>query len=175
MDEINSSKAGGSAGSKKKSITTLILLVVLIVGLVGIYLLLSNKGKIGFGGKTPVPTASQVSEKVIAPTAATKIGSKEISKAQFRKIEGGKIFYEENGEVISVALNKEGVTLNCTNQPLNSATVIDNTQIKRIKFYTPETIVGIIPQNETVIVFTTMVGDTLTAHTIAMKTASCPQ
>ena len=48
---------------KKKNITTLILLLVLIVGLVGIYLLLS-KNKIGMGGKTPVPTASQGNEKV---------------------------------------------------------------------------------------------------------------
>ncbi|KKQ83182.1 MAG: hypothetical protein UT06_C0026G0005 [Candidatus Woesebacteria bacterium GW2011_GWA1_38_8] len=133
-------------GGKKQSFIIVVLVIVLIFGGIGIYLLLS--------GRKP---------------------AQEVSKGNFQKVEGGLIYYEEAGTVSTLPLTVDEIAVNCTDQPLATATELDYTQIKKVQVYNSETIIGKIPENEPIVVFAAMVGDALTAHTVALATASCPQ
>jgi hypothetical protein len=159
--------------SKKQGIIVLILVLVLIIGVAAIYLLLSkNKAKTG---NITTPNSQGEDAGIAKPTTTVKIGTKEVSKGNFQKIEGNVIFYEDGGEVSSLPLTTDEIAINCTDQSLATAAELDYKQIKKVKVYNPKTIIGTIPDQEPIVVFASMIGDTFKAHTIAMKTSSCPQ
>ena len=162
-------------GGKKQSFIIVVLVIVLIFGGIGIYLLLSGRKPAQV--TEDVPTIGQQRGDIgfVEPTTTVKIGTKEVSKGNFQKVEGGLIYYEEAGTVSTLPLTVDEIAVNCTDQPLATATELDYTQIKKVQVYNSETIIGKIPENEPIVVFAAMVGDALTAHTVALATASCPQ
>lgn len=164
---------GGS--DKKQKTIILILLLVLIVGVLAIFFLQNNRKTSQVGEVVPTAGPQRGDIGFVEPTTTVKIGSKEVSKGNFQKVEGGLIYYEEAGVVSTLPLTVDEIAVNCTDQPLATATELDYTQIKKVQVYNSETIVGKIPVNEPIVVFAALVEDVLTAHTVALATSSCPQ
>ena len=162
-------------GGKKQSFIIVVLVIVLILGGIGIYLLLSGRKPAQVTEVVPTVGPQRGDIGFVEPTTTVKIGSKEVSKGNFQKIEGGVIYYEDAGVVNTLPLTTDEIAVNCTDQSLDTATELDYKLIKKVKVYSSGTIIGKVPENEPIVVFAAMVGDTLTAHTIALATASCPQ
>ena len=83
--------------------------------------------------------------------------------------------YKDGTDTFQLPLSTDEIAVNCTNQPLENATELDYNQIKSVKVYNAETLIGKIPQNGYIVVFSSMVGDTLRVHSIALSASDCGQ
>ncbi len=109
------------------------------------------------------------------PDTTVTIGTKEVSRGRFEKVEGGSIFYEEEGVLTQVPLTADEVVLACTNQNLSSANVLDFDQVSVVNVVTPGEVGGRIPLNAPIVVFAQDVEGVFRAHTIAMSAAFCAE
>lgn len=159
--------------NSKQKLTVIVLVLILVAGVITGYYFLT-KGKSSNLRSTSVPV-SKTEDNAPKPTTTVKIGSKEVSKGDFQKVQDGYVYYKNSGETLSLPLTEKEVAVNCTDQSLDDAKELDYTQIKNVLLYTPETIVGKIKENEPIVVFAAWVDGTLRAHTIALKTSGCPQ
>ena len=82
---------------------------------------------------------------------------------------------KDGKDTFQLPLSTDEIAVNCTNQPLENATELDYNQIKSVKVYNAETLIGKIPQNGYIVVFSSMVGDTLRVHSIALSASDCGQ
>lgn len=156
----------------------LIVLVLLALGLGGVFL---------YQGRTqrqvsvqPQPaTAPQGPKKgeigYEEPKTTVAIGTKEVSKGTFEKVEAGNIYFVSEGVTIQLPLTVGEVVLSCTNQDLAGATELDYDQVTSVHIMNPETIGGRIPAQEPVVVFAADVSGVLRAHTVAIAASSCNQ
>jgi len=119
------------------------------------------------------PSDEQFDEKE-AVVRRAKIGTKEVSKGLFVKIENGAVFYQNEGITYTMALKDGDVVLACTNQDLNAATTLDYYEITKINVYSREELASNIPVNEMIAVFAEEQEEGgHKAHSIAIDASKC--
>ena len=102
------------------------------------------------------------------------IGSKEVSKGNYQKIENGMIYYKNGDVVYTAVLNAEDVVLVCTKQELVNADELDYTKITKIKVLSHTELSAKLPLNEMIVVFAEEQEEGgHKAHSIAIDASKC--
>ena len=159
--------------------TKVLLLIVIVLGLsflLGLYLFV-NKNKSTTEENKPDGTQTlQISQEpqkgelnYQEPQSTVEIGTKEVTKGTFAKVENGNIFVREGDKLTQIALTVDEIAVSCTTQDLSSATELDFNQITKVNLAT------FMPAQETVVVFTQQVEGINQAHTVALDASKCTQ
>ena len=165
--------------------TKVLLLIVIVLGLsflLGLYLFV-NKNKSTTEENKPDGTQTlQISQEpqkgelnYQEPQSTVEIGTKEVTKGTFEKVENGNIFVREGDKLTQIALTVDEIAVSCTTQDLSSATELDFNQITKVNVATPANLATFIPAQETVVVFTQQVEGVNQAHTVALDASKCTQ
>jgi len=149
--------------------------VVLLAG-VGYFLYTKSKSIATPAGKDVVDFGKAKKGEVgyEEPNTKVTIGSKEVEKGTFEKVEAGKITFVNSGNTIELPLTIDEVIISCTDQELASATQLDYNQVVKVIPTTPDKIGDLIPPSEPIVVFSADVAGVLRAHTVAMASSACP-
>ena len=155
--------------------TKLFIAVVIIIGvsLGGVWLFLNFR-------KTPsvVPQFPENPQKgdygYQEEQTTVEIGTQGTSQVGFSKVENGKIFIYEDGNLKDYPLTVDDVVLACTSQDLEGATELDYNAITKIIISNPAEIGAKISVNEPVVVFSQEVDGVVRVHTVAMSADKCP-
>jgi hypothetical protein len=159
----------------KKNTLLVVLAVIVLIALGGVfgYFYLIDKDEVSPGLSSErkfVPPPDIVKEVTHVEEKFT-IGTKKVSRGDFKKVEKGNIYY---GEYL-LSLTPEQVALVCTSQDLATAEVVDYKLVTDVKALTPDTVVDNIRKGEPIVVFAEDIEAVLTAHTIAINSASCSE
>lgn len=162
---------------------SLVILSLVVLAFGGLFLYFGNQG---VGTQAPaqltdtprtITRSDGISQKgdldYQEPDTTVTIGTKEVSRGRFEKVEEGSIFYEEEGVLTQVPLTADEVVLACTSQNLSSVNELDFDQVSVVNVVTPGEVGGQIPLNAPIVVFAQDVEGVFRAHTIAMSAAFC--
>lgn len=125
------------------------------------------------GRQVASPTLTQAGQEKEEKIKKSVIGTREVSRGTFQKVEGGIIFYTSNGTTSQLPLTADEVVLACTKQDLATATELIYSEITRVNILTPAQLGPKIPASETIVVFAQDVEGVFRAHTVAMAAESC--
>lgn len=159
---------------KNKLLVALVVIALLIFGGVTGFFYFSDKETFK---KTTSDREFVPPPDLITKTAATPvpdkftIGTKEVSRELFKKVENGSIYY---GDYI-LPLTEDQVALVCTSQDLASEDAVDYRLATDVKALTPDTVMDNVRKGEPVIVLANDDSGILTAHTLVISSASCPE
>ncbi len=157
-------------GKDKLIIVVFAAVVVLVLG-GGIWLLAGNKSA---GRKilteTPGPAKGDVGFQ--EPQTKVAVGSKAVSSGTFVKVEGGKIYFTEEGVTTALPLTAE-VSVQCTNQNLTGVDEYDFDQVTKINVVAPTELGSKIAVGEPVVVLANLEGAEYRGNTVAVSADKC--
>lgn len=158
---------------KNKLLAVLAVVALVTFGGVSGYFYLIDKGNIspGLSSKRKLVPPPAIVKEVTHVEEKFTIGTREVSRGDFKKVEEGNIYY---GEYL-LPLTPEQIALVCTSQNLTTAEAVDYNLVTDVKALTPDTVMDNIRKGEQIAVFAEDIETVLTVHTIAVSSASCPQ
>lgn len=153
----------------------------LVIGiLVGVLVLVVVGGGWWFKKTRPVMVEVPAAEQGIGPgevgyqepKSKTAVGSKEVSRGIFEKVEGGKLYYTEGGVQTVIPLTSE-VAIQCTGQELENIAEYDYNQVAKVRIVVPGEVADIVTADQPIVVLATKEGEVFRANTVAVAADKC--
>lgn len=158
-------------------LTVVLASVVLIVVVGGLFFYFTSQGqKDTQPAFTPVQVTGTEKGDIDyqEPVDTVVIETKEVSRGNFDRAEGGNIYFGE-GTLTELPLTIDEVALTCTTQNLASAAELDYNLVTKVVRTTAAEIGALISSGELIVVFASDVNGVFRAHTVALSASSCPK